>query len=65
MCPQVVKFAQRNSENRKGGNVFNGGAMTGGRIDKWRPRLDSAHQIGLSSGPHTILTLVDDGLYGG
>jgi len=65
MCEQVVKFAGRNSENRKGENVFNGGATTSGRMDKGRPQLDSARQIGLSSHPHEILTLVDHCLSGG
>jgi len=32
----------------------------GGHMDKRRPQLDSACQIGLSSHPHEILTLVDD-----
>jgi len=49
----------------KGENVFNGGATTGCRMDKRRPRLDSARQRGLMSHPHEILTVVDDGLYGG
>jgi len=44
----------------KGENVFNGKATTSGRMDKRRPRLDSPRQIGLSSHPHEILTLVDE-----
>jgi len=47
------------------GNVFNGGATTSSRKDQRTPRLDSARQIGLRSHHHGILTLVDDGLYGG
>jgi len=62
MCQQVVKCAQWNSENRTRENVFNGGATTSGRIDKRRPQLDSARQIGSKSHPHEILTVVGDGL---
>ena len=50
---------------KRGENVFNGGATTGDRVDKRRQRLDSVHQIGLASHLQEILTLVDDGLYGG
>jgi len=63
MGDKVVGAEFRKSE--KWENVFNGGATTGGRMDKRRLRLDSARQIGLRSHPHEILTLVDDGLYGG
>jgi len=65
MCQQVVKFAQRNSEIRTWENVFDGRATTSGRIDKWRPQLDSACRIGLKSHPHEILTVVGDGLSAG
>jgi len=34
---------------RTRGNVFNGGATTGGHMDKWRLRVDSARQICLGS----------------
>ena len=65
MCEQVVKFAGRNSENRKGENVFNGGATTSGRMDKGRPQLDSARRIGLRSYPHEFSDCSFDSLYGG
>jgi len=48
--PKIVKWE----------NVFNGGATTDGRMDKWRPRLDSARQIGLICISHEVLTVVVD-----
>jgi len=36
----------------KGENVFNGEATMSGRMDKQRPQLDSARQIGLRSHSH-------------
>jgi len=39
-------------------NVFNGGTTTGGHMDKRRPRLDSARQIGLKSPLTNLLTIV-------
>jgi len=49
MCPQVVKFARRISENQNRENVFNGGATTSGCMDERRPQLDSVPQISLRS----------------
>ena len=46
-------------------NVFNGGATTGGRMDKQKPRLDSARQIGLRRVPHEVLRVVVDAPTGG
>jgi len=39
--------------------------MMGGHMDKWKPQLDSARQIGLRNYSHEILIVVDDGLSGG
>jgi len=50
---------------RKWENVFNGGATTSGRMDKRRPRMDSACRIGLRSHPHESSDCRVDGLYGG
>jgi len=49
----------------KGENVFNGGTTTGGRMDKWRPQLDSARQIGLRRVPHEVLRVLVDAPTGG
>ena len=46
-------------------NVFNGGATTSGHMDKWRPRGDSARQIGLRCTSHEVLTVVVDVSTGG
>ena len=61
----MVKFAERNSENRNWDNVFNGGVTTSGRLDKRRPQVDSAHRIGLRSQPCESSDCSVDGLYGG
>jgi len=50
---------------RKWETVFNGGVTTGGRMDKWRPWLDSARQIGLRRIPHKVLRVVVDVPTGG
>jgi len=54
MCPQAVKFAQRNSENWNWENVFNGGATTRGRMDERMLPLDSARQPGPESISHEL-----------
>jgi len=46
-------------------NVFNGGATTSGCMDKWRPQLDSARQIGIGSTPHKSSDCGVDVLTGG
>ena len=47
-------------KSEKWENVFNGGATTSGRMDKWRPRLDSARRICLGCMSHEVLTVVVD-----
>ena len=59
------KRVGRNSEIGNGENVFNGGATTGGRMDKRRPQVDSARQIGLRSQPRESSDCSVDDLYGG
>ena len=41
-------------------DVFASGATTSGRMDKRRPRLDSARRIGLESPPHESFDCSDD-----
>jgi len=43
---QVEKNLRAEFENRKFENVFSSKATTREGLDKWRLRLDSAHQIG-------------------
>jgi len=65
MCQQAVRFAGRNFENQNWENVFNGGATTSDRMDKWRPQLDSARQICPGCMSHEALTVVVDVSTGG
>jgi len=58
----LIKFRNVFSANT---DPHNGAAPTSGRMDKRRPRLDSARRICLGSTSHEVLTIVDDGLYGG
>ena len=62
MGDKVVGAEFRKSE--KWENVFKGGATTGGRMDKRRPQLDSAHRIGLRSLLKNLLTVVLMGFMG-
>ena len=64
LLPQQT-FAGRNSENWNRENVFDGGDTTSGRMDKWRPQLDSAHRICPGCMSHEALTVVVDVPTGG
>jgi len=50
MGDKVVGAEFRKSE--KWENVFNGRATTSGRMEKWRPQVDSARRIGPGSAPY-------------